>query len=244
MTRTSLALAAALLVVAVPAVAQTTSRQALAMRPAPAQRAMIDEVLRVNTGEDRSTVIGLWGYALSDSALLYCGTRTDNDVRKTGFAVVLNGVDRDTVVVNMSVASLREVGCGRPGYTALSATAPGDNPLAGVVLDMTRPDPSPARHQVFAFPYAQAREPDCMAGRALAYEGVVLGNTSAASAFPREMLAADSGLFGLCYNASGQEFVNERLGEIVAEADVRNAALRTRAFLNEATLYLNRLRYR
>lgn len=234
----------ALLALTPPAAAQSTAREALAVRPAAAQRAMIDQVISAQTGGERPTILGLWAYALSDSTLLYCGYRHDASYRKTGFAIVMNGVDRDSVVVNMSEASLREAGCARPGYTALSAIVPGSDPLFGAYLDNPRPDPVDTGYRVIRFPMESANEPDCMAGRALAYEAVMLSRPSVLDGVPREAMNDQTRLFGLCFNASGQEFMNLRIGQIAADADARMAPLRARAYLAQASIHLNRLRAR
>lgn len=153
----------------------------------------------------------------------------------------MDGVERDTVVLNMSLPSLREAGCDRPGFTALTGTRPAD-PLSGVGLDTPRAPVDNSLYRVFEFPLDRANEPDCMAGRALAYEAVVVGNTSAVTRFPRETLSDATTLFGLCYNASGQEFFNARLGQISSDAYARMAPFRARAYLAQASIYLNRLR--
>ena len=114
---------------AAPAVAQSSFREALATRPPEAQKQMIEQVINAQTGGERSTIYRLWGYALSDSAILYCGVRSDAAYRTTGFAIAMNGVDRDTAVFNMGEAAMRDAGCARPGYRTISGTFLPDNPL-------------------------------------------------------------------------------------------------------------------
>lgn len=232
-----------LIALASPAAAQSNLRDALALRPADAQRQMIEQVIEIQTGEERSSIRGLWGYALSDSALLYCGYRSDAVYRNTGFAIVMNGVDRDNVVLNMSEAAMGDAGCTRPGYRAIYGVLLPSNPLGGVLLEPA-PDRSVSAYTPIIFPIEEAHEPDCMAGRALAYEAVMLGNASALDGFTPAQMNDKTKLFGLCFQASGQEFTQVRLGQIVADADARLAPLRARAYLAQASIYLSRLRAR
>lgn len=221
--------------------AQSNSREALALRPAEAQRQMIEQVIDVQTGGERSSIRGLWGYALSDSELLYCGYRSDAVYRNTGFTIVMNGMDRDTTALNMSEAAMDEAGCTRPGFRAIYGVLLPSNPLGGVLLEPA-PYRSASTYSPIIFPIEHAHEPDCMAGRALAYEAVMLGNTAALDSFTPEQMNDKNKLFGLCFQASGQEFTQVRLGRIIADADARLAPLRARAYLAQASIYLNRLR--
>lgn len=232
-----------LIALAAPAAAQSSFREALALRPPEAQRQMIEQVINVQTGGERSSIRGLWGYALSDNALLYCGYRSDAVYRTTGFTIVMNGVDRDTAVFNMGEAAMGEAGCTRPGYRTIYGALLPSNPLGGVLLEPAS-DRNVSTYTPIIFPIEQANEPDCMAGRALAYEAVMLGNTSAVRDFTPAQMNDKTKLFGLCFQASGQEFTQARFGQIVADADARMAPFRARAYLAQASIYLNRLRAR
>lgn len=235
---------AALAAIASPAAAQSSFREALAVRPPEAQRQMIEQVINIQTGGERSSIQGLWGYALSDHAILYCGFRSDAAYRTTGFTIVMNGVDRDTAVFNMGEAAMRDAGCARPGYRTISGSLLPGNPLGGVTLEAAPDRSATSTYTPIVFPTEQANDPDCMAGRALAYEAVMLGNISAIRGFTPAQMNDKTKLFGLCFQASGQEFTQARLGQIVADADTRMAPFRARAYLAQASIYLNRLRAR
>ncbi|URI15955.1 hypothetical protein [Brevundimonas albigilva] len=209
-----------------PAAAQSNFREALAVRSPEAQRQMIEQVINIQTGGERSLIQGLWGYALGDSAILYCGFRSDAAYRTTGFTVVMNGVDRDTVVFNMGEVAMREAGCTRPDYRTISGSLLPNNPLGGIWLDPAPERTARSTFKPLIFPIEHANEPDCMAGRALAYEAVMLGDTSAVSGFTPEQMNDTTKLFGLCFQVSGQEFTQARLGQIVAEAEARMAPAR------------------
>ncbi|WP_291536303.1 hypothetical protein [Brevundimonas sp.] len=232
----------AFIALASPASAQANLREVLATRPSEAQRQMVEQVINIQTGGERSSISGLWGYALGDSAILYCGFRSDAAYRTTGFTIVMNGVDRDTAVFNMGEAAMRDVGCARPGYRAITGALLPNDPLGGVWLDPARERIESNAYRPIVFPIAQANEPDCMAGRALAYEAMILGNTSALDGFTPAQMNDKTKLFGLCFQASGQEFTQVRLGQIVADADARMAPFRARAYLAQASIYLSRLR--
>ena len=227
-----------------PAAAQFSFREALADRPAEAQRQVIEQVINIQTGGERSTLFGLWGYALSDSAVLYCGFRSGETYRTTGFTIVMNGVDRDTAVFNMGEPAMREAGCTRPGYRTIFGSLLPGNPLGGVGLEPAPDSSASSTYIPIVFPIEQANEADCMAGRALAYEAVMLGNTSAVRGFTPAQMNDKTKLFGLCFQSSGQEFTQARLGHIVADADERMAPFRARAYLAQASIYLSRLRAR
>ena len=213
---TPLFTAAAVLAMASAAQAQNAAA-ALVNRPPEAQRDMIAEVIAINTGEP-AEIRGLWGYALSERALIYCGYRRDALYRNSGFAIVMNGVDRDTVVTNMSAESLTEIGCAQPHFRPLVGVLLPSNPLGGVNIEVSPPRSTEPPVETIRFPVERANEPACVAGRQIAYRAVILDDVSVLDGIAPEVLRDRTDLFGLCFNASGQEFVNARLGAIAAGA--------------------------
>lgn len=233
---------AAFLAMACPSKAQTAA-EALVTRPATAQVAMIAEVIEANTGEP-AELRGVWGYALSRDALIYCGYRRDAGYRQSGFAIVMDGVERDTVVANMTADSLREVGCAQPNFKPLLGTLLPSNPLGGVNLDGPSPRPQPSTRRTYRFPVERAGDPACVAGSQMAYRAVVLDQTEVLDGVPAEALQDTNDLFGLCFNAAGQQFAETRLAGIMSDAQAVSDLMTARQLLQEARSAATRLRMR
>lgn len=233
--------AIAFLAMTCPAKSQTfaSNQTALETRSPAALRDMVSQTLSLNMGERVSVHQG-WGYALPDDSLLFCG-KAYRAGRTEGFVVKMDGVTRDLVATGVSTADMASVGCGEPGYRVI-AGAPYSDPLSGLMLDPAPRPEGEATFVQFHMPLNWETDPDCVAGRRLAYAVAIERDFDLLRQMPQDLINDTTQSFGLCFNASGQEFMNARLSGIIGEARIVTDQIETRALIQQAQSAAARLR--